>query len=156
MRSFQQQHICGDMSVQRTEVNMSFFIQSSLVLKPQAFPFARIVATVHTPCVTSSAMSGMALADLNKQIRNVRERLKRSQRSTALDSLPAPGVVQAALMVYTFSWNNLDIAARFLLWRLGTNESDLEEMCCLMEKIYTNTPNPQILQLTTDECLERK
>ena len=98
-------------------------------------------------------MPSVELIGLNKQIRNARERLKRSQRRSETDRLPSAALGLSALMVYSFSWNNLDVAARFLLWKQCRDVEDLEKMRGLMERIYRSTPNSEIVQLMNEECV---
>ena len=94
------------------------------------------------------------LVHLNKRIRNARERLKRAQRQSEPDCLPTPAVALNALLVYIFSWNNLEIAAHFLVLRHSGAPADLEGMRALMERIYLGTPNVQIVQVMNQECAD--
>ena len=95
------------------------------------------------------------IAELSRQLKNVRARLKRTRSCMEECDVLEPGLCVKIVMVYVYSGHDLDAAAEFMVAQGQGHNKTLEERRCLVELAYRRTSNPVIVGLLTDACLEQ-
>ena len=99
-------------------------------------------------------MESGELAEVSRRIRCVQQQLRRRRvQEDAQQGFVSPKMASSAIMVYMFSGHDLDMAAQFLLVKLRLAEDCMEDMRCTLERVYTQEPTPQIVDLMNDRCL---
>ena len=94
------------------------------------------------------------MAEVSRRIRCVQQQLRRRRvQEDGQQGFVSPKMASSAIMVYIFSGHDLDMAAQFLLFKLRLAEDCMEDMRCTLERVYTQEPTPQIVDLMNDRCL---
>ena len=96
------------------------------------------------------------IAELSRQLKNVRAQLKRTRSPMEEGTVCEPDLCVKVVMVYVYSGHDLDAAAEFMVSQGHGKSKNLEERRCLVELAYRRTSTPIIVGLLTDACLEQR